>query len=110
MTDPLAYLKKREEDRSRGIAWAQLCLEGTAQNTNIAHDGGRAAEDLLREHGWEKIDTIFRGKTYGGFGVSGYGNRSIKYTYRSPNGRFEAAFSYSRLSTPMCWYGFKKTP
>ena len=108
MTDPLAYLKKREEDRSRGIAWAQLCLEGAAQNMNIAHDGGRAAEDLLRKHGWRIIDTVIRAKTYAGFGAKGYGNRFTKNTYRSSDSRFEAAFSYSRFSTPMCWCGFKK--
>lgn len=106
--DPLAYLREREENRSLGIAWAQRCLEGENQNLNIPHEGGRAAEDFLRECGWIKIDTRFRGRKNYGFGKLGYEKRSIRYTYRSPDHRFLAHFAYSKFSIPMCWCGFEK--
>lgn len=107
MTDPLAYLRQREEDRSQGIAWAQRCLEGVAENKTIPHEGGRAAEDFLRGCGWEKIGTQFRGRRYSGFGKRGYEGNSTCYTYRSSDGRFLAFFAYSRFSTPTCWCGFE---
>jgi len=108
MSDPLAYLREREDEKSRGIAWAQNCLEGSAENETMPHEGGRAAEDLLRECGWKKVDIKFRGRKYLGFGMRSYEGNSIRYTYQSPDRRFRAHFAYSRFSTPVCWCGFEQ--
>jgi len=105
-----AYLRKKSQyNKSRGVAWAQRCLEGSGENKTLVYEAGREAERLLREAGWERIDvkwTINR-KRYDP--SSRHKADYERYTYRSYDGRFEVSFVFSHGGNPgTCWCGFKK--
>ena len=94
---------------SRGIAWAQRCLEGENKNETLRYVSGRAAEKLLCEHGWKSVDIkwTFNRKLY--LPGSKYKRDYERITYRSDDGRFEVALVFSRGGNPgTCWCGFKK--
>lgn len=103
-----AYLRNKSQyNKSRGIAWAQRCLEGENENENLSYESGREAESLLRQAGWKRVDikwTVNRKR-----GGSPYGRNHERYTYRSDDERFEVVFTFSHGGHPgTCWCGFKK--
>lgn len=98
-----------QENQSRGVAWAQRCLEGENQNETMSYEGGREAQDLLQKCGWKRVGGKWsiNNKRYL-FPETKYRIDYESVVLRSGDGRFEAKFTFSHRGHPgSCWCGFR---